>query len=281
MKKIFIVILILLSVSIRAQQDEEQLFALTTASNTVGAGMVKIVDPYLSPFEYSGILVRFQSTAQKLFNPEDNTLSYTHKGHIDGGWAQHSNRNNSMMFFNFNYSFGVNHHLRPIDNLMLLLGGSWDLGVGGKYLARNVNNPFSLDLYTGLNATTEVQYLFNLWRQDFRIRYGARVPLFGCMFVPMQGITYYEMFMLKNWHSAIHFSSLHNRQAWSHFVDFDIPLSFSTLRINIQHDYLKYTANEMVFKKSGLNFAVGAVVDLYVFSGKKRKIPARFVSSYE
>lgn len=281
MKKIFPVILILLSVSIQAQQENDSLYALTTSSNTVGAGFVRILDPYLSPFEYSGLQIRLQNKAQKFFNPANDKLSYTHKGFIDGGWAHHPSRNNSMMFFNTNYSFGVNYHIRPANNLMLLLGGSWDLGVGGKYLSRNVNNPFSLDLHTGLNATAELQHLFKLWRQDFRIRYGAQTPLLGCMFIPFQGITYYEMFMLNNWQPAFHFSSLHNRQAWTHFLDFDIPLNFSTIRINIQHDYLKYKANNMVFKKSGLNFAVGTVVDLYVFSGKKREIPTRFISSYE
>ena len=186
-----------------------------------------------------------------------------------------------MLFFGINYSFGVNYHFRLKNQLMILAGGSWDIHAGGKYLARNVNNPFSLDLYTNLNAVAEIQYPFRLLKQDFTARYGAQTPLLGCMFVPMQGITYYELSMLKNLDTALHFSSPHNRHGWSHYLSLDIPLKFSTIQLNIQHEYLKYTANELVFKKNGLNFSVGTVVDLHVFSGKKRKYPANFIRSYE
>lgn len=281
MKRILTVLLIISALSLNAQNDGDQQYALTTSAFTVGLGSAKILDPYLSPFEYSGVQARIQNSARRFFNPENDKLSYTHKAFLDGGIAYHPSQNNSMMFFNTNYSYGVNYHFRPKDNLMLLAGGNWDINVGGKYLARNVNNPFSLDLYTNLNATAELQYLFKLWKQDFSLQYGAQSPFLGCMFVPMQGITYYELFVLNNLGTAFHFSSLHNRRAISHYLNLDIPLNFSTIRVSIQHDYLQYSANEMVFRKSGLNFAVGAVTDLYVFSGKKRKIPANFVRSYE
>lgn len=281
MKRILTVLLLISVLTSKAQNDDNQHFALTTSSFTVGVGAAKILDPYLSPFEYSGMQARIQHSSRRFFNPENDDLSFTHKAFLDGGIAYHPNRNNSMMFFNTNYSFGMNYHFRPANSLMLLTGGSWDINVGGKYLARNVNNPFSLDLHTNLNATAELQYLFKLWKHDFSLQYGAQSPVLGCMFVPMQGITYYELFVLNNLETAFHFSSLHNRRAWSHYLNLDIPLNFSTIRVSIQHDYLQYSANEMVFRKSGLNFAVGAVADLYVFSGKKRKIPANFVRSYE
>lgn len=276
-----ITIFLFVSCYLVAQDQNGQQYALTTSTFTFGAGPAQVLDPYISPFTYSGLQMRAQGTARKFFTPENNLLSYTHNAFFDLGTATHPSRNNSMQFFNVNYMFGVNYHFRPMDKLMVLAGGSWDIDVGGKYLARNVNNPFSLDLFTNLNATAGVQYLFNLWKQDFRVQYGAQMPLFGCMFVPMQGITYYELFMLNNLSTAFHFSSLHNKIGWSHYVNLDIPTKISTFRVSIMHDYLKYSANEMVFRKSGLTFSVGTVVDLYVFSGKKREVPANFIRSYE
>ena len=58
-----------------------------------------------------------------------------------------------MLFFNTNYMYGISYHMRPSDKLMILAGGSWAIDLGGKYLGRNVNNPFSLDLFTEINAT--------------------------------------------------------------------------------------------------------------------------------
>ncbi len=281
MRFFIITLLLCFSFSISAQLENDQQYALTTSTFTLGAGPAQVLDPYISPFEYSGLQIRAHATARKFFTPDNNKLSYTHKGYFDLGTASHPSRNNSMQFFNVNYMFGVNYHFRPMENLMVLAGGGWDLDVGGKYLARNVNNPFSLDLFTNLNATAEIQYLFNLWKQDFSIQYGTQMPLLGCMFVPMQGITYYELFMLNNLSTAFHFSSLHNKVGWSHYLNLDIPTKISTFRISIMHDYLKYSANDLVFRKSGLTFSVGTVVDLYVFAGKKRGVPANFIRSYE
>ncbi|NLO70253.1 MAG: DUF3316 domain-containing protein [Porphyromonadaceae bacterium] len=279
--KVTVILFFVFVLNLSAQVNENDKYALTNSAFTIGAGSAKILDPYLSPFNYNGLQVRAQNVSRKYFNPENNTLSYTHKGFLDLGIASHPVGSNSMLFFSTNYAFGINYHFRPIEKLMILAGGSWDINLGGKYLARNVNNPFSLDLYTNLNATAEIQYDFNLWRQNLRVQYGTQTPILGGMFVPHQGATYYEVFMLSNLTNAFHFSSLHNKIGWHQYLNIDIPTKINTIRFSIAHDYLIYGANDMVFKNNRLTFFVGSVMDLYVFSGTKRKTPSNFIKTYE
>lgn len=267
--------------NLAAQSEQEELYALTTSTLTMGLGSERILDPYLSPFEYDGVNIGVQGMERRFFKANNNKLSYNHKANFNIGTAYHPNRNNSMSFFHIDYLYGVNYHFRPVNRLMVLAGGAWDIGVGGKYLARNVNNPFSLDLFTNLNATAEVQYLLHWLKRDFRFQYGAKTPLLGCMFVPQQGATYYEMFALNNLKDAFHLSSLHNRQAWNHYIHIDIPVKFTTFRLSLQHDVLHYTANDIVFKRNSLMCYLGVTVDLFTFSGTKRKIPTNFIRSYE
>ncbi|MHB9056287.1 MAG: DUF3316 domain-containing protein [Paludibacteraceae bacterium] len=281
MKKITLIIISLLYISVNAQEFTAEKYALTTSSTTVGLGIVNMLDPYLSPYNYSGLQLKVQNKTRRFLNPENDKLSYSNHLLFEVGMGSHPSGNNSMQFFNTNYMFGMNYHMRPADNLIFLAGGSWDIDLGGKYLGRNVNNPFSLDLYTDINATAEVQYTFNLWKHDFRVQYGAVSPLIGCMFVPMQNATYYDIFILNNTQNTLHFSSLYNKRAWFHYLNLDIPFKSSTLRISLQHDYLKYSANEIVFRKNNVTLSVGTVVHLYTFKGKKDKIPAEFINSYE
>ena len=272
MKKIILLFLLtFLFIVVHAQEFTKEKQALTTTSTTVGAGFVELLDPYLSPFEYNGFQVKIQNNSRRYFSAENDKLSYSNRLFLELGKGNHPSGRNSMLFFNTNYMFGVNYHMRPADNVMFLAGASWDIDLGGKYLGRNVNNPFSLDLFTDINATAEVQYRFDLWNRNMRIQYGAVSPLMGCMFIPMQNVSYYELFVLNNTNDAFHFSSLHNKRAWFQYFNFDIPFNFNTLRLSLHHDYLKYSANEVVYRKNAITFSVGAVMHLYAFKGKKNK----------
>lgn len=280
-KALFLFLWIFTVQTIGAQDLTEKKFPLTTSVKTVNVGNIRVLDPYLSPFEYSGFLVGYKEDNRRFLFSSDTTLSFTSRKILNVGSADHPNKNNSMLMFNGNYNLGLNYHIRPADKLMILIGGSWDIDLGGKYIGRNVNNPFSLDLYTNINVAAEIQYSFNIRRQHFRLLYGAQTPLIGCMFVPMQGASYYELFSLSNLTDAIHLSSLVNNRAVMQYFHLDLPLKYTTFRFGVQHDYMQYAANDMVFHKKGLSFSIGYLVDLYSFPGKKIKMPGNFISAYK
>jgi len=282
MKKTSIIFLCIIIIPlVYAQDSTVKNYPLVTSSKTFNIGSINVLDPYLSPYEYNGTRIGYMTDNRRFIRANDTTLSYTSRAILNISTADHPNKNNSMLMFEGYYNLGINYHIRPFEKFMVLIGGSWDVDLGGKYISRNVNNPFSLDLYTNINATAEVQYEFNFLKQNLRLQYGVQTPLIGYMFVPMQGASYYELFSLNNLSDAFHFSSLHNRRAWMQYFHLDIPLRMTTLRLGIQHDFLQYSANDMVFHKKGFNFSIGYIIDFYTFSGKKNKILDNFTSSYK
>ncbi|VBB48281.1 conserved exported hypothetical protein [uncultured Paludibacter sp.] len=285
--KIFFIFLLSASftVSLFSQTQETQTYNLVTNSNTFGIGSSFILDPYLSPFEYSGWHVEYQNEHQQYISSKDTLFSIKNRFNFQLGEAKHPTRINSMLFFNGNYDLGFHYHWRPVYNLTFQFGGSWDMDLGGKYISRNVNNPFSLDLYSNLNASASTNYkfrvnFFNWFSQNFRAEYGVRTPLLGVMFVPEQGVSYYELFSLNNLKDAFHFSSIHNRRAILQYLNLDIPVRFTTFRIGFVQDFLQYKANDIIFHKNNLSVQVGCVVDFYVFRGTKNKLPKNFRSTY-
>lgn len=273
------------SFGLHSQINETRNYNLTTSSNNVGIGSCNILDPYLSPYEYRGSSLNYFTDYQRFVFRNDSSISSKHELDIQLGSAKHPTRINSMMFANGSYDLAIYYRLKPIKNLTLQLGGSWSADLGGKYISRNVNNPFSLDLYTDVNFSLSANYKFNVnvfnwFSQSFRIEYGAKTPFAGCMFVPEQGASYYEIFSLKNLTDAFHFSSFHNKRNITQYFNLDVPVSFTTFRIGFRNELLQYKANDMVFHRNTFSVQLGWVTDLYVFQGTKNKPPKNFKSTY-
>ena len=80
MKKIILLFLLtFLFIIVHAQEFTKEKQALTTTSTTVGAGPVKLLDPYLSPFEYNGFQVKIQNNSRRYFSAENDKLSYSNR----------------------------------------------------------------------------------------------------------------------------------------------------------------------------------------------------------
>lgn len=253
------------------QEPTEQLFALKQLNNSIGVGNVTLTDPYLSPFEYSGAFLYCSQKTMSLVTPTNSKLSYTLGGNYKIGNAKHPNYGNKLYFFDINFFGGMNKHYSLNNQLLWLLGGDLDVTIGGKYMPRNINNPFSLDLNSNINVTSSLLYDFLLFKQPLKCSYNVKVPIMGTMFVPLRGLTYYEMSTVGSWADMFHFSSFHNRMMIKQDLNLDILLHFSTFRLSIQHQMLKYNANNMTFKNNQLYFSVGTIVHLYKFRGNRAK----------
>ncbi|MGC3977021.1 MAG: DUF3316 domain-containing protein [Paludibacteraceae bacterium] len=276
---------LLLASGLTSQNVEDRPYNLVTNSNTLGIGYSNILDPYLSPFEYIGTTIGYKAQRRQYFSHRDTLFSVSNQFYVQIGEGEHPTRINSMLFLNGNYDLGFHYHWRSLPGLTLLLGGSWDVDLGGKYIARNVNNPFSLDIYSNINASLSVNYKFGIdffhkYRQNLRIEYGMKTPLVGCMFVPQQGVSYYELFSLNNLTDAFHLSSIHNRRAVSQSLNLDIPVSFTTFRIGVNNDLLQYKVNNIVYHNYNFTTHIGCLVHFYVFQGTKNKPPRNFKSAY-
>jgi len=281
MKKYIIYILSILSSYATAQTTNEQKYLLTNASNTLGYSIIDFIDPYLSPLTYSGSGVGYDFQSQRFLSVENTRISKFQKLSLLAGKAFNPPHTASMSFFGVNYGWGMRYHLKPVSKLRVQLGGLWDIDFMFKYLARNVNNPVNVDLGTNLNAFGSATYDVSLFRKEMKLKLDLKSPILGCMFVPYSGASYYEMFGLGNLDNVFHFSSLHNKRGLDANLMLEIPLRRSLWRVGLGYETMKWSANDLVFKRNNLSIKVASVFDFATFAGRKKRAPNNFISPNE
>jgi len=248
-------------------------FALTTRSHSIGFTSLTLLDNYLSPLEYDGSGIRFETEQRRFFSPYNPNLSHQSSMGILLGQTFNPRRTASITYLGLNYAWGMHYHFRPINNLQILAGGLADIDFGAKLNSRNVNNQFNLDLATNLNLSAVVLYDFRF----IRLQGAFVLPTIGCMFVPVQGASYYEMFGLGNMSNTIHFSSFHNKIGFRQRYTAFFTLNRSVLSLSYSYNYLKYEANNMVFKRVESTISLGWSYDFHIFAGRRRQAPDNFV----
>ena len=270
---LFLVVICLFSTA-KAQEDTDiKKYALTTQNNYIGFTSLTLLDNYLSPLEYNGFGLKIETEQRRFFSPYNPNLSHQSNVGLLLGQTFNPRRTASIMYLGLDYAWGMHYHFRPAQNLQILTGGLADISIGAKLNSRNVNNQFNVDLATNLNLSAVVLYDFKF----IRLQGAFSMPAIGCMFVPVQGASYYEMFDLGNMTNTIHFSSFHNKIGFRQKYTAFFTLKKSVLSLSYANNYLKHEANNMVFKKVESTFSLGWSYDFHVFAGKRRQAPDNFV----
>ncbi|NDP20714.1 MAG: DUF3316 domain-containing protein [Paludibacter sp.] len=280
-KKIFIIGICFFTLNVFSQITNEKKYLLTNNVNTIGISTLSINDPYLSPLTYSGVGIRYNFENRRFFTTENTHLSKQNKLGLLGGLTLNPAFTSSMTYLGLNYSWGMHYHFRPMKRLLLLAGGSSELDLAVKNVPRNVNNPANVDLAVDLNLSGVAIYDIKTRKRIMQLQLAIQSPLFGCMFVPRAGASYYEMFDLWNLNDAVHFSSLHNKRGIQGDLMLQIPFNRTIWRFGIGYHGLKYSANELVFKRNEISLLIGTSFDMTTFAGKKNPAPKNFIGTNE
>lgn len=269
-KKTFcLLVLSLLFVRLHAQRNiDEKKHNITSATENLSVSLLSLVDPYLSPLTYSGFGVGYEHAERKYFSPENKNSSMQGKFNALLGMAINPAYSAAMKYIGGTYSWGAFYNYRDLKNLLILAGATTDAQLGVKSLARNVNNPVNVDAAVNLNLAAQLRYIFRIKHLPFRLNYDLETPLMGCMFVPVGGASYYEMFELWNLDKTLHFSSLHNKLGLKSALTLDVFLKKSTLSIGLGNQNLLYEANSLVFKQNLMSFSIGYKYDFWRTSHK-------------
>lgn len=280
MKKIIFVALIFLSnINVSAQNIENKKYLLTSHSNSVGLTLLGMTDPYLSPLVYSGMGMSLYNEKCRFLVPENINYSMRSKFSLSAGLMLNPSSSSSMTYIGVNHGWGLQYHWHPKKGLQVLVGGLWDVDFGFKNVARNVNNPVNIDLATNLNLSGTVLYDIPTSKRVLRLKLAVETPLFGYMFVPQGGASYYEMISLGNLTDAFHFSSIHNKRGMNRTLSIEVPLNRSTWRFGFGFNNLKYSANHLVFVRKEYSLLIGTTFDVATFAGTKNKAPRNFIST--
>ncbi len=166
-------------------------------STLVGTGRADVYDTYLSPLAYHGPEVsvlhltwRKLGRQPKVSFLTETRLEYSHSHNPTKTAYYHSGA------FRFSYGWVRGWSIERLSGLSLSLGGLMDTNVGGVYNTRNSNNPANARLAFSLTPTLVATY--DIGR--FAFRYNASLPLFGFMFSPQYGQSYYDIFPSGDFH---------------------------------------------------------------------------------
>jgi hypothetical protein len=280
-KTVLILYLFFVCTILWAENPNDKRYLLTTNLNTFGFSTIDIIDPYLSPTNYSGIGLNYTHENRRFLKPENTTFSMQNKLGFSSGLMLNPTGNSALTYLGTNYGWGVNYHIRLEKGIRILAGGLWDIDFGFKYMARNVNNPVNVDLSTNLNLAGLLQYDIPTHRRTMRLEMTLQTPIIGCMYVPLGGASYYDMFELGSFTNAIHASNLFNKRGLVQTYAISIPFNQVVWRFGLRLNNLIYKANNMVFTKNEYSLLIGTTFDAIHFGGQKKPAPQNFISTNE
>ncbi len=265
----------LLIVSAVSAQDNVK-YKLTNVTNKYGFSSIDILDSYLSPLVYTGVGLRYEHAESKYLLSDNDYFIATGKWFALAGMTMNPQYTGTMSYLGAAYSWGVHYRLPDVYGFRLYGGANVDANYAMKTNDRNVNNPYNMDMATNLNLSGIVQYDIATRKRIMRLNYRIETPVLGCMFVPEDGASYYEMFDVGILKNAFLFSSLHNKTGASSELSIDIPFQHTEWTFGLGSSNLKYKANNLLFRQNTVFLNVGVKYDLYIFSGMKNRAPANF-----
>ncbi len=270
-----------LFVSSSAQRSFTNEYALTHTHNYLGLSALEFVDPYLSLLQYSGVGIRVETNTQRYFNPtKRNTLSYG-KASAATALALNPSASASVAYMTINGGWGVLYEHRDYTDFRLYGGGNIDFDFSYKMNSRNVNNPMSMEIATGLNAMLGGEYFIPTKRRVIKLKADLEFPVLGGMFAAPPGLTYYEMSLSGNIKQAMHFTHLGNNEAFKFQLALDVPFKKSTWSYGIRSQQMNYTLSNHRYYYKEFSFYIGIVYDYIRFSGRKNPNPRDFISPGE
>jgi len=274
---LFLCVLVMCVLTAHAQRGDSKR-SLTEVHHRLGVSSMHINDPYLSILEYSGLGFRYDFTASKFLNPERAKVSQIARLTGLGGLTLNPPSTARIMYMGGTASWGLQYHIRPIEEILLRAGANLEALYGYKQNTRNVNNPINMDIAANINATLSAKFLIHTRKRTITFNADLEVPMVGVMAVLPPGMTYWELSKSQDYFSVVHPTSIGNRQGFRGTYWFDIPLRYSTWSIGARNNTLKYIANDHLYSFLEYGVFVGVTYEFIRFSGRRNLAPHFFVS---
>lgn len=228
-----------------AQPDSIARGRITTSSYMLGGGSTQILDTYLSQEHFSGTGLTFLATAERQRPGRRWSTIMQHQTNLSTAHDRSDTANEIEGSYNFFWGKYYSWTLLG-DKLLLQGGGMVDAGIGFIYNTINGNNPAQGRIGINIMPSVSATYRFTLWKQRMAVRYELEAPLFGVMFSPNYGQSYYELFSRGNYDHNIVPTTFVSTPNFRQQLMFDVNMSRQfTLRIGYLGDYQQSQVNNL------------------------------------
>lgn len=223
-----------------------------------GVGRSNQLDTYLSPLEYRGPQFSFLRETNHMTRWADGHISFQQllEGVFSINESPAKNANDWAGRIGYNAGLHYQWHIHP--RLTLMAGGLLGGNAGFLYNDRNGNNPAQGKFNVDLSASAAGIYTFHIRRINFVARYQADLPVFGCMFSPQYGQSYYDISLGHRDHNFVATCPA-NALSLRQLLTLDIPFRKAALRIGYLSDIRQSHVNHIKTHDISRSFLIGFV----------------------
>lgn len=229
-----------------------------TNAQMISVGSSEILDTYLSPEKYSGTEVRYISHTVREREGRRWSRLLVHQGSFSTVESRSGDGNEIAGMYTFTYGVHCNWNLLD-GRLSLKAGGQADVSAGFLYNMRNGNNPAQARLALNVSPSAGASYRFRLFRHTSSLRYEVSAPLFGLMFSPNYGQSYYEIFTKGNYDHNVVPTTFASTPSLRQMLTLDFTLRRTTLRVGWLGDYRQAKVNNLKYHEYSNMLVLGIV----------------------
>lgn len=219
-----------------AQPQADSAARTVTRATLFSIGLDYQQDTYLSPLAYDGLQIAiFHETLRPTHllshRVDQRTLfqaSFTR--------TQNQPRNADYLGGQLHYDYALQYRWQPSERWRLMLGPQLGATAGILYNTRNGNNPAQALARIQLSAAGAAQWRLHTRRRELALRATLDFALFGAMFTPAYGQSYYELFTLGHTDHNVRATHPFNTRRIRSQVTLDVPCRVSTLRVGCYAD---------------------------------------------
>lgn len=252
MNRLVLLLVFVFPVAINAQDK------IVTNSKMLGIGATRLLDTYLSPEHYSGTEVRFVDHTIRQKPSRKWVTEIMHQGYLSR--SKPRSKDATQVGGMYTLSWGRLRQWQLFGgDIDLRVGGMGDLNFGFLYNTRNSNNPAQARASITASPVAAAAWHFQLWKSQCHLNYELSVPLFGVMFSPNYGQSYYEIFSRGNYdHNAV-VTTPFSAPSMRHLLTFDFTLWKTIFRVGYLGDYQQYKVNSLKYHNYSHLFVLGFV----------------------
>ncbi len=250
---------------------------LTTNRLLFGLTSVNLHDGYLSNELYSGTGMQLNYATTRYPSRLQTNLYLQQELEIMSTAISNEAGTASISYTNLQYAWGTMFPLKSILGVKPSIGPMLGASLGARIHSRNVNNPYNFDLLTEVLFAGSLTYDLPVRSRDMRLKANLRVPVLGCQFAPVRGLSYYEMLTFGQYDDVFHLTSFHNKNAWHMQYSVDIPLNAVVVSFGVTGNYALFSVDDWMLKQQSWAFQIGCTFDVLLFSGARRPNPDQYL----
>ncbi|MCD8211384.1 MAG: DUF3316 domain-containing protein [Prevotella sp.] len=224
----------------------------------IGIGGVGILDTYISQEKFSGFQVRYISHTIRSREEGHWSRLLLHQGYFS--YADDRSEDGDELSGMYTFSYGVHYNWHFLSNhLNIRAGGQAEVYAGFLYNTRNSNNPAQARLGLEISPSAAASWQFRLGKHSSCVTYEFSVPLFGLMFSPNYGQSYYEIFSRGNYDHNVVPTTIGCIPSLRQMLTFDFTLGRTSFRVGYMGDFRQAKVNNLKYHEYSNLFLIGIV----------------------